>query len=171
MEEVKSIWESRWLTHTGPKHQELEQKLKQVLNVPEISLFSNEKFVSGRLDGKPGGLSVASLKGLSLVIKEALNTAVMMEYINRNPALNVPLPRGEEKRQANIFLNAEQANMVLRAFRGHPMQPLIYITLYYGLRRSEALGLRWSAIDFEKNTLTINHTEGRTETALCPKLY
>ena len=33
-----------------------------------------------------------------------------------------------------------------------------YVTLYYGLRRSEVLGLRWSAIDFEKNTLTINHT-------------
>lgn len=41
MEEVKSIWESRWLTHTGPKHQELEQKLKQVLDISEVSLFSN----------------------------------------------------------------------------------------------------------------------------------
>ena len=35
---------------------------------------------------------------------------------------------------------------------------MIYVTLYYGLRKSEVLGLRWSAIDFEKNTMTLNHT-------------
>lgn len=38
------------------------------------------------------------------------------------------------------------------------MQPLIYSTLYYGLRRSEVLGLKWDAIDFENNTLEIKHT-------------
>ena len=34
---------------------------------------------------------------------------------------------------------------------------LIQITAFYGLRRSEALGLRWDAIDFERNTITIRH--------------
>ena len=177
-----STWEKYKICvekHVAPYFEEKGLTLAE-LSPKHFVEFYNEKFVSGRLDGKPGGLSVASLKGLSLVIKEALNTAVMMEYINRNPALNVPLPRGEEKRQANIFLNAEQANMVLRAFRGHPMQPLIYITLYYGLRRSEVLGLRWSAIDFEKNTLTINHTvvknltvvaKDRTKTAASNRTY
>ena len=35
---------------------------------------------------------------------------------------------------------------------------MIYITLYYGLRRSEVLGLKWSAIDFKKDRIKINHT-------------
>ena len=30
--------------------------------------------------------------------------------------------------------------------------------MYYGLRKSETLGLRWSAVDFEKNTIQICHT-------------
>ena len=47
---------------------------------------------------------------------------------------------------------------MLKVFKGHPLQALVYTTIYYGLRRSEVLGLRWSAIDFERNTLTINHT-------------
>lgn len=34
---------------------------------------------------------------------------------------------------------------------------LIQMTAFYGLRRSEALGLRWDAIDFERNTITIRH--------------
>lgn len=35
---------------------------------------------------------------------------------------------------------------------------------YYGLRRSEILGLKWSAIDFRKKTININHTVVRVKT-------
>ena len=28
VEEISDIWESRWLTHTGPKHQQLEKDLE-----------------------------------------------------------------------------------------------------------------------------------------------
>ncbi|WP_101911336.1 hypothetical protein [Marasmitruncus massiliensis] len=81
------------------------------------------------MDGKEGGLSIASIRSLGLVIKETLNAAVILEYISRNPAANVPLPHAEEKHQVGIFLNAEEANAVLKAFRGHHLQPLVYITL------------------------------------------
>ena len=33
---------------------------------------------------------------------------------------------------------------------------------FYGLRRSEVVGLKWSAIDFEKKTITIRHTVTET---------
>ena len=39
--EIQDIWESRWLTHTGPKHQKLSKELAAFLDVQEISLFSN----------------------------------------------------------------------------------------------------------------------------------
>ncbi len=32
------------------------------------------------------------------------------------------------------------------------------IDCFYGFRRSEVVGLKWSSIDFEKKTITINHT-------------
>ncbi len=41
MEEIKSIFESRWLTNMGPKHKELEKGLKEYLKVPNISLYTN----------------------------------------------------------------------------------------------------------------------------------
>lgn len=37
------------------------------------------------------------------------------------------------------------------------MELIVYLTAFYGLRRSEVLGIRWSAIDFENKTITINH--------------
>lgn len=39
--EIKSIWESHWLTNMGEKHNELENKLQSYLAVPNITLFTN----------------------------------------------------------------------------------------------------------------------------------
>lgn len=39
--EIKEIWDSKWLTNNGCKHQLLEKKLRNVLKVPQISLFNN----------------------------------------------------------------------------------------------------------------------------------
>lgn len=41
VEEIRDIWESHWLTNMGPKHNELETKLKDYLSVDNISLFTN----------------------------------------------------------------------------------------------------------------------------------
>jgi len=38
---LKDIWESRWLTNSGPKHQLLEKKLINYLGVSNIELFAN----------------------------------------------------------------------------------------------------------------------------------
>ena len=39
--ELAQIWASKWLTNMGAKHNELETKLKDVLKVPNVSLFNN----------------------------------------------------------------------------------------------------------------------------------
>ena len=38
------------------------------------------------------------------------------------------------------------------------MEIPVFLGAFYGLRRSEVLGLRWDAVDFTNNTLTIKHT-------------
>ena len=40
-EEIKPLFESKWLTNNGIKHKELEENLKKYLNVNNISLFVN----------------------------------------------------------------------------------------------------------------------------------
>lgn len=40
-EQIKDIWESKWLTNMGTKHNELEEKLKAVLKTPNVQLFNN----------------------------------------------------------------------------------------------------------------------------------
>jgi len=44
IEEIKPLWETRWLTNMGDKHKQLEAGLKKYLNVPNLSLMTNGHF-------------------------------------------------------------------------------------------------------------------------------
>lgn len=41
MNEISSLWDSRWLTNMGEKHRALEQMLREYFNVPNVTLFTN----------------------------------------------------------------------------------------------------------------------------------
>ena len=144
--------------HIIPYFKDLDLNLKDIKPM-HISEYYNHKFRHGRCDNK-GGLSMCSLKAQRFVLKCIFNHALSVdEIITKNPVSNVPLPKLEKvKEEYNVFLNAEQANEMLKAFEGHPLQPLVFISLCYGLRRSEVLGLKWKAINFKENTLKIEHT-------------
>ena len=39
--EIESLWDSRWLTNMGSKHQQFEADLKDYLHTPQVNLFAN----------------------------------------------------------------------------------------------------------------------------------
>jgi dTDP-4-amino-4,6-dideoxygalactose transaminase len=41
IDEIKDLWETRWLTNMGVKHQLLEEKLREYLDTENITLFDN----------------------------------------------------------------------------------------------------------------------------------
>lgn len=41
IKEISTLWETKHLTHTGPKHVELQKKLEEYLDVNYVSLFAN----------------------------------------------------------------------------------------------------------------------------------
>ena len=52
----------------------------------------------------------------------------------------------------------EELEELFEATKDHPFSLLIQMAAFYGLKRSEVLGLKWDAVDFERETLTIEHT-------------
>ena len=40
-------------------------------------------------------------------------------------------------------------------FKGDRLELVIHIAAYYGLRKSEILGLKWDSIDFDAKTITV----------------
>ena len=40
-EEIKTLWDSHWLTNMGAKHQQFQAELEKLLNVPHVTLYTN----------------------------------------------------------------------------------------------------------------------------------
>lgn len=76
--------------------------------------------------------------------------------IKRNPIVGI------EKISEQVFIpktyNMKELNELIKIFKGDVIEIPVLLAIYYGLRRSEAIGLKWSSIDFENNWITINHT-------------
>lgn len=41
VEEIRSIWDSHWLTNMGVKHKELQAELEEYLEIPHVALYTN----------------------------------------------------------------------------------------------------------------------------------
>ena len=78
-----------------------------------------------------------------------------MDLIPFNPADKVERPK-KQKYIADYY-RLDELEKLFEVTKDHPYSLLIQMTAFYGLRRSEALGLKWDAIDFERNTITIRH--------------
>lgn len=163
-----STWEGDQIyveRHIIPYFEPLKLTMRQI-RPQHIKDYYEYKYTSGRIDGKDGGLSIASIKKHSIVLNGVFNDALVADMIMRNPADKVKMPAKNIPTRDRVFLTLDEANSMLRAFKGHPLEAIVYVTLYYGLRRSEVLGLRWSAVDFERNTLSINHTVVKNRTVV-----
>ena len=89
-------------------------------------------------------------------IHKALKYAVKIDLIEVNPADKVERPK--RKQYVGSFYDADEINALFEAAKGTKLELPILFGAFYGLRRSEAVGLKWDAIDFEQNTIVIRHT-------------
>lgn len=89
------------------------------------------------------------------VLHQALAYAVKNDYILSNPANRVKRPK--KNKHISSFYTKEEILTLLDIAKDDPIYIPIVLSAYYGFRRSETLGMRWSAIDFENKTITVNH--------------
>ena len=89
------------------------------------------------------------------VIRKALQTALKLDLILSNPADRVERPKKEQF--IGSFYSQAELNTLFTLIKDDPLQIVIYLASFYGLRRSEVLGLKWDAFDFDNKTITIKH--------------
>ncbi len=87
-------------------------------------------------------------------IRKALSYAVKAKYITHNPCDTVNRPTGET--YISDYYNESELKTLLTAAKGTVIETPVYLAAWFGLRRGECIGLRWSSIDFEKRTLIVN---------------
>ena len=89
-------------------------------------------------------------------ISSALKYAVKEDYIPHTPMGKVNRPSTE--RFVGKFLKQSEVVKLFETVKDHKLELGVIFGAFYGLRRSEVIGLRWEAINFEANTITIEHT-------------
>ena len=90
------------------------------------------------------------------LLHRALKYAVKIELIDANPVDKVDRPKAAPF--VGSFYDSAEVQKLFKAAKRSKLEIPIFLGAFYGLRRSEAIGLKWDAIDFQNDTITIRHT-------------
>ena len=131
-----------------------------------IQKVYTEWSTGGRRDGKDGPLAPQSRRLIHRVLSAALNRAVELQLIARNPAqvLRKRLPKNERGEMAT--LTTEQSGQLLDAIRSTPLYWPVLIALATGMRRGEILALRWRNLDLDRGVIRIVESLEQTKGGL-----
>lgn len=100
------------------------------------------------------GLAPSYRREVLSTLEAALERAMLLELIPRNPARPVKLEAAPVTRKVKAW-DAPTVARFLEAARGYRLYPLLYLGFATGLRREELLGLRWKDVDLESRTLRV----------------
>lgn len=89
-------------------------------------------------------------------IRKALQYAVKIDMIPSNPADKVERPK--KQKFVGSFYDGEEINKLFEVVKKSKIELAVMLAAFYGLRRSEIVGLKWDAIDFKNKSITIKHT-------------
>jgi integrase len=127
----------------------------QQLTPERLQAYYSEKLANGRRDGQ-GGLSPRTVRHHHRLLHVALENAVKWRLIQRNPADAVDAPKYRRKEMQTF--DQDGLGAFLTSVRDSEYQPLFYTFLFTGLRRAEALALRWQDVDLDFGQVSVNRS-------------
>lgn len=101
-------------------------------------------------------LKGATIRHYHANIHKALKYAVRHDLIATSPMEKVDRPKCQPYTAS--FYSATELERLFHVAKDDPLEFPILMFAFYGLRRSEVMGLRWQSVDFEANTISIEHT-------------
>ena len=140
-------------TGTSPLVPALGRLPLQKLAPQHVQAFLNEKLASH--------LSPRTVQYLRAVLRRALGQAVKWGLVPRNVATLVDPPH--VSRPLIEPLTPEEARVLLAAAKGDRLEALFTVAMAVGLRRGEALGLRWPDVDLERGELRVQRALQRID--------
>ncbi|MDD4211533.1 MAG: tyrosine-type recombinase/integrase, partial [Clostridia bacterium] len=119
----------------------------------ELKPYHIQEFYTYSLKNK---VSDGNLVKMHVNIRKCLQSAVKSDIILSNPADKIDRPKSKKHKAS--FFNLEQLKRLFETSKYNRYDYIYKMTVLYGLRKSEMVGIRWSAIDFDKNILKIDHS-------------
>jgi integrase len=102
------------------------------------------------------GRGATTIRRIHAVLSSALADAVEQRRILHNPAARVTLPKIDKAER--VPWDAEQVVAFLEHVADDRLGPLFEVLVGCGLRRGEALALRWSDVDIDARALFVRRT-------------
>lgn len=166
-----SVRPSTYISYEGYVHNHIIPvlgaiQLQQITPVLIQNVY-NQRYESGRTDGK-GGLSAKTIRNLHNMLHQAFEQAKINGMILHNPTDNAVIPKQTKKEMRD--LSVEEQNRLLQFIHLHRLGFAILFDLATGLRIGELCALKWSDVNFNKQTIKISRTLQRIKKSIGEKV-
>lgn len=104
---------------------------------------------------KERGNKNVTVKHYAIILSPALRQAYRDDLIAKNPYEFMPKIKREKTKMA--YYNKDEIEKLFVITDKTPLSLIVRVAAYYGFRRSELIGLKWDAIDFNNKMITIKH--------------
>lgn len=133
------------------------------LSPQDVQRFQNE-LLRTKVRRGVGTISTGTVANARRVLGRALEQATRWRLIPRNPVRLVDGPHVTRKEITP--LEPEQARQLLASVQGNRLEALFTVALALGLRRGEALGLKWEDVDLDDARINVRRALQRTKNGL-----
>ena len=124
----------------------------------DIQKLYKDLMENGRLrkaqKSKQPGLSSTTVRGIHMMLHNALDRAVKERLILRNPTEDCIIPKVQK--QEMKILHPEDMKAYLEAAEKRGVLPMFYLELVSGIRKGELVALRWEDLDVEHRTISVS---------------
>jgi site-specific recombinase XerD len=93
-------------------------------------------------------------------LNAAFNKAIIWGYLFDNPLKNFKLPK--VPKPLPVFINNEELNNIVANTRTIDLRDIFITGFHTGMRLSEIINLKWSAINLAERTITVQNNESFT---------
>ena len=102
------------------------------------------------------GLSSTTARHHHALLKCVFHEAHRLGIIQEDPTEFLKAPKRQPPKVS--YYSLQEAQQLIEEVKGTKLEVPVTLSLAYGLRRSEVLGLRWEDIDFDENRIVVRHT-------------
>lgn len=113
------------------------------LRTPMIQKFYNKM--------RDDGVSPKYIKNIHGILHRALDMAMRVEYLTKNPSTYTIRPKVVEK--PVVPLDAPEQKKLFEELKGNPFETLFLTATFTGMRIGELIGLTWDCVDFENKVI------------------
>lgn len=134
-----------------------EMRIKDIKPIHIQSFVNLLQKRQSYFDGKPGKLSNSTVRRYYTILQSIIHSAYKMGIIDENPADRKRITLPEIAEQETEIFSPEEVVILFDYLENEPLKfkLLIHLAINTGCRRGELVALKWSDLDFQKETITV----------------